>query len=385
MTSAGPGPGALQGPVVPEAALSPRPYPGPVPGFAVRLVVAVRNALRALADAITPAHLIAFEHATGLTHTMILGAFAKHRIADLLEERPQTAAELAARTGLDADALHRSLRAMAHHRLLKLSRDGRFANTRASRALSSTDLSRAHAFCTYFASASNVAAWRAFEDVLKTGKSGFVTANGASVWSWFAQHKDEEETFAHAMMGITVGDAPFVAALYPFDEVKTLCDVGGGRGTLLSELLVRRPHLRGILCDAEGPIASAASLLARRGVAERVERVVGNFFERVPSGADAYLLKNILHDWDDEACRKILGVVRAAAAPGAKLLLVESLVERNDAASFGALSDVQMMVVCDQGRERSADEIFALAEAVGFRRGRVFAGPTVSVVEAVVD
>lgn len=369
---------------LPEAALTPRPYPGPVPSFAVRAVLRLRAAVQALADALTPAHLIAAEKATGVSTTMILGAFARYGLADLLEERPQTAAELAARTGLDADALHRTLRGLAYHRILKLRADGTYANTRASRALTSTALYRTRAFCEYFASGSNVAAWRAFDDILKSGRSAFPRVHGESVWAWFAKHPDEEECFAHAMMGITVNDAPFVATLYPFAETTKLCDVGGGRGTLLSELLIRHPRLTGMLCDAEGVIASAASLLERRGVAHRVERVVGNFFEAVPAGADAYLLKNILHDWDDDTCVKILSVVRRSTSPGHKLILVENLVERNDArATPGVLSDLQMLVVCDDGRERSAEELFALMERAGFRRGRLFRGPTVSVVEGV--
>ncbi len=376
-------PTAAAGATRAEAALSPAPYPGPPPAFLVRAAIKLRGAVIALADAMVPAHLAVFERCTGVMRTTLIGAFAKHGIAELLDEGPRTAAQLAARTGLNEDALHRMLRAMAFERFVVLHDDGGFSHTRYSRALREDSLFRTRAFCEYFASASNLAAWAAFEHTLRTGKNGFTAANGASVWDWFAEHPDEEACFAHAMMGITVQDAPFVATLYPFHELTKVCDVGGGRGTLLSELLVRHPHLRGVLCDAPGVIASATLLLERRGVLDRVERAVGNFFEHVPAGADAYVLKNILHDWDDARSTTILANVRKAMSPGHRLLIVENLVEKNRSVDLGVLSDVQMMVVCDEGRERSASEIFALAERVGFRRARVFGGPTVSVVEAI--
>src|SRR5690606_7438687 len=99
---------------------------------------------------------------------------------------------------------------------------------------------------------------------------------------WFERHDDERENFAHAMMGITVRDAPVVAKLAPLAGVKVLCDVGGGRGTLLSEILLRHPHLRGVLVESAGVLASARRLLDARGVADRVELVGGSFFEEVP-------------------------------------------------------------------------------------------------------
>jgi hypothetical protein len=170
--------------------------------------------------------------------------------------------------------------------------------------------------------------------------------------------------------------------MYPWREVTRVCDVGGGRGTLLSELLIRHPHLRGVLCDGAGVLASAGPLLRARGVADRVELVAGSFFGAVPRGADLYVLKNVLHDWDDARCARILGVVRAAMEPGQRVLVVESLLERNQV-DLTAFVDVHMMTVCDEGRERSRAELEQLLTAAGFRPGRVEAAPTVAVLEGV--
>jgi hypothetical protein len=206
--------------------------------------------------------------------------------------------------------------------------------------------------------------------------------HGCSIWDWFEAHADERAAFADFMMGRTVADAPLIATLYPFAEVARVCDVGGGRGTLLSELLVRHPHLVGMLCDSPGVIASARPLLAQRGLSARVTLHPGSFFESVPRGADAYLLKHILHDWDDARARRILDVVRAAMDPGARLILVELITERNDSRGLGALSDVQMMTVCSEGRERSRAELETLLQQSRFRLRRIIPSPTVALVEA---
>jgi hypothetical protein len=359
------------------------PYPDLPPPWLQRLGLWLHRLLRAASDAVVPPQLAILERSIGAGTTQLLGLVARHRIADLLGDRPQGAAELARSAGLDPDVLHRSLRALATGEIFRLRPDGRFEHTRLSLALRSGNLARSREWCEYFASASNVAAWAALEETARTGKSAFPQVHGTSVWRWFEAHPEERELFAQTMMGITVGQAPLVANLYPFRELERVCDVGGGRGALLSELLIRHPHLRGTLLDAAGVLTSAAALLERRGVSDRVRLVPGSFFEAVPTGADAYLLKNVLHDWDDARCAQVLGVCRAAMAPGQKLLVIETVTEHAQTAGLGPLSDVQMMVVCDDGRERSLGEYRALLERSGFRLARVFAAPVVSVLEGV--
>ena len=380
----------LAEPVVVEAVpteriegLSERPYPSPPPGFAIKAVRAVRRLFRRLSNALVPPEVVLFEMSTGVVFTHLLGAVARLGIADLLEAGPLTAEELSVRTGSDADALHRALRGLVFSGVFRLRADGRFENDRYSRALRSGQLARGREWAQYFSTRSNVDAWAAVDTTLRTGKSGFVAAHGCSVWDWFECHPEEQEFFAQSMMGLTVADAPVVARQYPFHEVRRLCDVGGGRGALLSELLVRHAKLEAVLCDAPGVLASAQVLLTRRGVADRVQLVPGSFFESVPGGCDAYLLKNVLHDWDDARCARILLNVRRAMSPGGRLLLVESLLERTEWNNVAALGDLQMMVVCDEGRERGRGEFARLMTAAGFRPARVFATPTVSIIEGI--
>lgn len=359
------------------------PLPRLPPPFLQRLGLWLHRVLRAASDAVVPPQLSLFERSFGAATTQLLGVAARHKLADLLDEGPQTAAQLAQRTGLNADALHRVLRALATQGVFTLTHDGRFDHTRLSRALRSGQPERMREWCEYFASGSNVASWAALEETVRTGQSAFRRVHGDSVWRWFDAHPDERETFAHAMMGITTRQAPLVADLYPFETLQSVCDVGGGRGTLLSELLVCHPHLHGTLVDAPGVLASAQALLARRGVSARVRCVPGDFFHAVPSGADAYLLKNVLHDWDDARCQTILRVCRQVMEMGQRLLIIETVTAPNAPHPVGPLSDVQMMVVCEEGRERSQPEYAALLERTGFRLTRVFAAPLVSVLEGV--
>ncbi len=358
-------------------------FPNAPPSFVIRAVLGLRALLLRLANRVIPPEVLVFEHATAISSTVILGAVVRAGIAELLEELgPLDAKAIAKSTSLDADAVHRTLRALSNMGLFAMSDDGMFSNNAASRALVGGKLSRSREWALYFSSPSNVAAWLDFDHTLRTGKNAFVHVHDKSVWDWFDAHEDEREMFAHAMMGLTVADAPMIASLYPFSNVKKLCDVGGGRGTLLSELLLRHPHMRGVLCEGAGVAESAKQLFASRAIGDRVEIVTGSFFESVPDGCDAYLMKNILHDWDDTRSKKILSVVRAAMKPGTKLLLCEMIVDRQSRDVLGTRADLQMMVVCDEGRERSVDEFRALLDETKFRLARVFRSPTVCVIEA---
>jgi hypothetical protein len=166
--------------------------------------------------------------------------------------------------------------------------------------------------------------------------------------------------------------------------VRRLCDVGGGHGDLLAEVLLRHPHLTAVLLDSPGVLATARPFLAARGVLPRVELAPGNFFDAVPAGCDAYLLKNILHDWDDDRAVRILARCRGAMQSGHRLLLVEALVEESTTRDIGPLSDLQMMVICSGGRERGRADYARLFAQAGLRLGSVVAAPgPMSVIEGV--
>ena len=367
-----------------SSSVSSKPLPAP-PRRAVRGLLALRKALLRAADAVVPAQLAVFDRVTAIAGSHLVTELARLGVADLVEERPLTAVELAQQTETDPAAMLRAMRGAVSMGFFERDGEGRYANNRLSATLRSRETYDVRSFARYFGSRSNVLAWCDFPETLRTGKNAFERVHGKSIWDWFDEHPQERQTFANTMMAMTLADAPGIATTYPFEEVRRLCDVGGGRGTLLSEILVRHRHLSGVLCDNAGVLDSARELLSARGVAGRVELVAGSFFDEgsVPKGADAYVLKHVLHDWDDERCIAILRNCRAAMERGGKLLVIEALVEETTE-DYGALADLHMMIVCCDGRERGRGEYEKLLVAAGFRLARVLEAPTpVAILEAI--
>lgn len=329
----------------------------------------------ALADRVVPAAAAMVDRAGGSGETQAIRTASRLAIADRLAGGAKSAAELARETGSDEDALHRTLRALAAAGVFRLDAEGRFSNNRLSNALR-RDRAGVGPVAEYFGSEATFAAWADLPRTVATGENAFPRIHGQSVWSWFDEHPDDLATFAAAMGAVTEMYAPAVAAHPVFGRIGRIADLGGGRGTMLAAILRRHPRLRGVLLDAPGVLEQARPYLSRHGVLERTELVPGNFFAEAPAGCDGYLLKQVLHDWDDERCATILSACRRAAAPGAKLLVVESIVERNDARGFGAKVDLHMLVACDGGRERGREEFRSLLAASGFALSGVF--PTAS-------
>jgi hypothetical protein len=355
----------------------------PPPRPVVAAVLAARAALLRAADRIVPPHVAVIDRSMGVARTALIGTLAELGVADALDGSPATADELAPRLGCDADALHRVLRLAAVEGLLRMDRRGRFALTRTGRALRSDEAEGVRPWARYIALRSTTAAWADLTESVRTGRSAFRRVHGSSVWEWFAAHPDEERLFAASMRRLTEHDAPAIVAGYPWPVTGTVCDVAGGVGTLLAAILQARPGLRGLLVDAPGVLAEADAHLVRAGVRDRVELREGDIFGAVDAQADVYVLKDILHDWDDAASARILGAVRAAMPAGSRLVLVETLQARNRPQVPASIVDVQMLTQCEEGRQRSAEELRALLAGAGLRPGAVreTAGP--ALVEAV--
>ena len=197
---------------------------------------------------------------------------------------------------------------------------------------------------------------------------------------WLDEHPKEQDTFALAHTGLSRRVAPLIATSYPWREVQRVCDVGGGLGVVLSELLVRHPHLTGVLCDAPSVLPSAEHLFRQRGVHKRTTLAASNFFESVPAHADVYLLKNVLHDWSDADCLRILAACRRAMRPSERILIAERTVDRSSGDVWSTLSDAHRMVT-GRGKERTQLEYAKLLFKSGFRTGRTFKHPLLDLLE----
>ncbi len=347
------------------------PRTGVPPTIAVRVAMRLRKTLLRAADRLLPSELAVLEHSAHFSVGYLLAAIAELGIADQLAEGPRTAAELAAAVGCDADALHRTLRAAAVSGLVRLDRAGRFHSTRLTRALATDAPYRSADWCAFMASSAHQAAWGDLVETIRTGEPAFRRVHGMSFFDWFETHPAEGRDFAAGLSGLTMSEAPAIVSSYPFPSSGTVCDLAGGSGVLLGEVLRRHPHLQGILVESPLVLAEAATYLDSVGLADRVALVHGDFFTEISVTADVYLLKWILHDWSDADCLRILGNVAAGMPVGAKLVVIEGEQRANSAHQRFSPIDLQMLLVTDGGRERSVSDLRDLLVAAGLCPGAV--------------
>ena len=216
----------------------------------------------------------------------------------------------------------------------------------------------------------------------KTGGTAWKATYGEEVFDWFQKHPAESEIFNKAMTDMSSSVAPALVAAYDFSGINVLADIAGGHGFLLSQILKANPALKGILFDMDHVIAGSAEMLSKYGVEDRIEAVAGDFFREVPA-ADAYIMKHIIHDWDDERCVSIMKNIHTAMNGDGKLLLLEMVVPEGNEPHPSKILDLAMLAL-PGGLERTEAEYADLFEAAGFRLNRIV--PTMSpfsVVEAV--
>jgi O-methyltransferase domain len=304
-------------------------------------------------------------------------------IADALRGGPRAVEDLAAQTGTHAPSLYRLLRALAALDVFEELDGRRFALTPVSEHMRSD---AADSLAGWAAFMGRPPYWRAWGDLLhsvRTGENAWRHVHAADVWTYRAQNAEESEVFDRAMSELTRNANRALLDAYSFARFRTVVDVGGGRGVLLAELLARHPDVQGVLFDQPHVVGSAQEVFAERGVGDRVRIVAGSFFDGVPEGGDAYLLKWIIHDWEDEESVAILRVCRRAVPAGGAVILIERvLADEGKQSPEAAFSDLNMLVA-PGGRERTAGEFAALFEEAGLRLGRIVpAGAGLSVVEA---
>lgn len=321
---------------------------------------------------------------TGMWTARVVAAVARLGIADRLATGPLSARELAPLIGAHEATLYRLLRAVASIGVLSKEGDGRFGLTAfgqclrsdvpgSMRAAMASELDTVHWSC-----------WGQLEECIRTGEPAFPRVFGlTNVWEYYSDRSpDEGQLFSQNMTAMSGGEVQSILAAYTFPDARVVVDVGGAHGAFLAAVLDKLPGARGVLYDQAQVVEQALPALAQHGVADRVERVSGNFFESVPAGGDLYLLKHILHDWSDKECVSILRCVRDAMAPGARVLVAEMPILEQGGAPFAALLDINMLV-CLTGKERSAPEYAELFRQAGLEMSGLTAtdGP-IAIIEA---
>lgn len=304
----------------------------------------------------------------------MVNVVAELDVASHLSEGPCTVAELAAATGVKAERLGRVLRALAGVGVFCTDESGRIANTALSETLVGSRPDSMRAFARMMPSSCNWQAW----DGLMVGVKGevipFDQQKGATHFEYLQAHPDEEDVFAQAMASVSGAENPAVAQALDAGGIKTLVDVGGSGGHLLAAVLQQHADVRGVLFDQPQvvEVARQATFLNEESLKARVSYAGGDFFQAVPKDADAYLMKYILHDWNDEQCVSILASCRQAMAPGGQVIVVDNVIEPGNEPSWGKMLDINMLVLTG-GRERTADEFGLLFERAGLKLDRIVA------------
>ena len=314
-----------------------------------------------------------YQLATGHYVSHAIYAAAKLGIADLLGTGPQRCDDLAKATGTHAPALRRVLRLLASAGVFAETEDGRFELTPVGSCLQSGPGSF-RPVALLFTSPGVRAAWGDLLHSVRTGEPALNHVFGMGSFEYFAQHPEEAAVFDEAMGAFTAMVAIAVAAAYDFSRFGTIIDVGGGEGALLAGILRANPALRGVVFDMPRVAEGANETIAAAGLGDRCEFVGGDFFEAVPGGGDAYILKHVIHDWDDERAVRILRNCRRAMKAEGKLLIVEGVyperIDRSVVSRGAAANDVNMLV-CTGGRQRAEAEFRALFDAAGFELTRI--------------
>jgi len=288
-------------------------------------------------------------------------------VADQLVDGPRSASDLAALIDANDDALYRLLGTLAAGGILHEDADRRFRLTDVGQFLRSDVPGSRRDWAILNGKAYVRDAWSNLEHSIRTGENAFAAVHGETVWTWRAARPAEQESFDRTRAANSRAIARAVAEAYDFATLGMLVDIGGGTGTLLAAILNRHPSLRGIVFDRPDVVAGDATraVLERAGVADRVDVVGGNFFESVPSGAGGYLMKSILHDWEDAEAIRILRTIGAAAAPTSTLFVVELVIGAPNEDLSTRVSDLHMLVM-PGGRERTEVEWRSLFDRGGF-------------------
>jgi hypothetical protein len=258
---------------------------------------------------------------------------------------------------------------------------GRFAPTAYGELLQSDHPQSVRALAVMYGEPFFWRSWGSFYETVKTGTPAFDQAHGEPLFDHLARHPADAAVFNAAMVSVSNLDLPAILEAYDFSSFAKIVDVGGGHGMMLRSILERHPGCRGILCDLP-PVIAGAATIRESAAAARCELVGADFFQWVPAGGDAYLLKRVLHDWDDDQAVRILQSCRRAIAAGGKVLVMDAVVKPSNEPDPAKWMDLNMLTLLS-GRERTAAEFDELYARAGFRLTQIVPAMRVSIVEGV--
>jgi hypothetical protein len=317
-----------------------------------------------------PPQAVLMQTITGFMHAKTLAHAAELGVADLIAKGTTEVPAMAEKLRVDGEALYRMLRALASLGIFAETSARRFENTPLSELLRSDVPNSLRDYCVYAVTEENVRSWLRLDEVIRTGQPVFEKVMGSQPFEYLKATPVFAAKFSKAMSSMSAQTIPAFLAAHDFSAYQSIADVGGGYGHVIAAILEKHPNLRGAVFDLPIVIEGARKLIADRGLGARCEVAPCDFFESVPAGWNAYLMKHIIHDWNDADSIRILTSVRKAAAPGARLLLIEAVLPPGNTPHPAKWLDLHMMTILG-GKERTEAEFAALFREAGFRFDRV--------------
>ena len=306
---------------------------------------------------------------SGYCTSQAIHAAARLGIADLLSEGPRTVEDLATETSTDSDSLFRLLRALASIGIFTEESSRCFALTPLAELLQS-DHDNTLRPVSLMMGDDHYRTWGSLLESLRTGNTVYEEVMGAPIFEYMSHHPEKAQIFDEAMMALNRRKTSAILDAYDFSGIDVLADIGGGNGSNLIAILTKYPSMSGILYDLPHVVERARPNLESAGLTGRCQLLAGDFFQSVPTGADAYLMRHIIHDWNDEQSLTILRHCRDVIPANGRLLVVEGVVPNDNTRSGIKMLDLTMMLI-PGGKERTEAEYHALFRDAGFNLSRV--------------
>ena len=334
------------------------------PVWFIKSLNAFRSGLQWMNQKMFPANVVLYERFQNLWLLPCIKVAAELDIAQLLKEKPRSIEELATLTNTNSGNLFRLMRTLSSQGIFRQQKDLRFTNTAMSESLIDGNGSLRFMILHHLGELN----WNALGKLLhsvKTGEDAFYHIHGKRIYDFLLEHPDESELFDKSMTNISELAIEPILSSYNFSHVKTVADIGGGEGLLLSSILYKHKNVSGILFDLADGLRKSPEILKRYGVTNRVKTIPGSFFDTGSPLADVYILKNILHNWSEAECIRILSNISETMPEKGKILIIEMIISEDNEFSYGKLIDIQMMVFMHEGKERTRKEYETILQKSG--------------------
>ena len=306
----------------------------------------------------------------GKTYTHVISVAAKLSIADLLADGPKSVEELSIATETQAPSLYRVLRVLDRMGIFSEESPGTFSLTKVSEFLKTDSPFSVKDWAILNGSEWHSRSWMNLLYSVKTGKPSFWNIYGMKGFEYFQSNQEDNEVLSNAMTFFSKGQAMRIVNSYDFSNFRTIVDVGGGHGYLLSLILKNNPSLQGILYELPEVVDGARKTIEKEKLVNRCKIVEGDFFQSVPKGADAYIMKYIIHDWSDDNARTILQNCRETITSKGKLLVIDKVISLKSGLNDEIMGDIEMMIL-GEGRERTESEFRELFNSAGFKLTKI--------------